>query len=68
MKLQFTKRELQQLDTIEQAWDGDELKIEDDGVKVWLVLPQNRRYNGDYVVENRINGVWHQTNCHFEMA
>ena len=49
MKLQFTKRELQQLDTIEQAWDGDELKIEDDGVKVWLVLPQNRQYNGDYV-------------------
>ena len=68
MKLQFTKRELQQLDTIEQAWDGDELKIEDDGVKVWLVLPQNRRYNGDYVVENRINGVWYQTSCHFEMA
>ena len=66
MKLQFTKRELQQLDTIEQAWDGDELKIEDDGVKVWLVLPQNRRYNGDYVVENRINGVWYQTSCHFE--
>jgi hypothetical protein len=68
MKLQFTKRELQQLDTIEQAWDGDELKIEDDGVKVWLVLPQNRQYNGDYVVENRINGVWYQTSCHFEMA
>ena len=68
MKLQFTKRELQQLDTIEQAWDGDELKIEDDGVKVWLVLPQNRQYNGDYVVENHINGVWHQTSCHFEMA
>ena len=66
MKLQFTKRELQQLDTIEQAWDGDELKIEDDGVKVWLVLPQNRQYNGDYVVENRINGVLYQTNCHFE--
>ena len=66
MKLQFTKRELQQLDTIEQAWDGDELKIEDDGVKVWLVLPQNRQYNGDYVVENRINGVWYQTSYHFE--
>ena len=66
MKLQFTKHELQQLDTIEQAWDGDELKIEDDGVKVWLVLPQNRQYNGDYVVENRINGVWYQTSYHFE--
>jgi len=66
MKLQFTKHELQQLDTIEQAWDGDELKIEENNVKVWLVLPENRRYNGDYVVENRINGVWHQTPGYFE--
>ena len=66
MKLQFTKHELQQLDTIEQAWDGDELKIEDDGVKVWLVHRENRTYNGDYVVENRINGVWYQTSYHFE--
>ena len=24
----FTKRDLYQLDTIEQAWDGDELKIQ----------------------------------------
>jgi len=66
MKLQFTKHELQQLDTIEQAWDGDELKIEDNNVKVWLVLPENRQYNGDYVVENCINGVWLQTPGYFE--
>jgi len=66
MKLQFTKRELQQLDTIEQAWDGDELKIEDGGVKVWLVHRENRAYNGDYVVENRIDGKWYQTNCWFD--
>jgi len=24
----YTKRQLESLDTIEQAWDGDELKIE----------------------------------------
>ena len=62
----FTKRDLYQLDTIEQAWDGDELKIEEQNVKVWLVLPQNRAYNGDYVIETCIKGVWHQQSCWFE--
>ena len=62
----FTKHNLQQLDTIEQAWDGDELKIEDDGVRVWLVHRENRAYNGDYVVETCINGAWHQQSCYFE--
>lgn len=62
----FTKRDLYQLDTIEQAWDGDELKIEEQNVRVWLVLPQNRAYNGDYVIETCINGVWHQQSCWFE--
>ena len=62
----FTRRELQQLDTIEQAWDGDELKIEDGGVKVWLTHRDNRQWNGDYTVEVRINGKWHQSSHHFE--
>ena len=62
---EFTKRELQQLDTIEQAWDGDELKVDDGDVKVWLVHRENRQYNGDYVVETRINGVWYQQACYF---
>jgi hypothetical protein len=62
---EFTKRELQQLDTIEQAWDGDELKIEEDGVKVWLTFPENRQYNGDYVVETRIDGKWYQQSFYF---
>lgn len=62
----FTKRELQQLDTIEQAWDGDELKIEEKGVRVWLVHRENWRYNGDYVVETRVNGKWEQQSCLFD--
>ena len=62
----YTKRELRDLDTIEQAWDGDELKVDDGDIRVWLVFPENRPYNGDYVVEVRINGVWHQHACYFE--
>jgi hypothetical protein len=64
--LNFTKRELSQLDTIEQAWDGDELKIHEGNIKVWLVSRENRPYNGDYVVETCINGCWNQTSFQFE--
>ena len=62
----YTKRELQLLDTIEQAWDGDELKIEDGNVKVWLTHRENRQWNGDYTIEVRINGKWHQSSHHFK--
>jgi len=62
----YTKRELRDLDTIEQAWDGDELKIDNGDIRIWLVHPENRQYNGDYVVETRINGSWHQTPGYFE--
>ena len=62
----YTKRELRDLETIEQAWDGDELKIDDGDIRVWLVHPENRQYNGDYVVETSINGSWHQTPGYFE--
>ena len=64
--MNYSKQELQQLDTIEQAWDGDELKIDDGDVKVWLVHRENRQYNGDYVVETCVNGKWIQKNCYFE--
>jgi hypothetical protein len=64
--ISYSKRDLQQLETIEQAWDGDELKIWEQGVKVWLTHPENRKYNGDYTIEIRINGVWHQQNGYFE--
>lgn len=62
MKYAYTRRELKMMDTIEQAWDGDELKIEEDGLKVWLVLPENTPYNGDFVIETLENGRWVQEN------
>jgi hypothetical protein len=60
MVMNYTKRELENLETIEQAWDGDELKIQEAGMKVWLVLRENRPYNGDYVVETLVDGRWEQ--------
>jgi hypothetical protein len=62
----YNKRELQQLDTIEQAWDGDELKIDDGDVRVWLVHKENIAYNGNYVIETKVNGKWNQTSYYFD--
>lgn len=62
---EYTKAELNSMDTIEQAWDGDELKIKTDTHRVWLVLRENRAYNGDYVVETLVNGGWEQTSYYF---
>jgi hypothetical protein len=62
---EYTKAELNSMDTIEQAWDGDELKIQTDTHKIWLVLPENRQYNGDYVVETLVNGGWEQASYYF---
>ena len=64
--MSYTKRELQNLETIEQAWDGDELKIEEEGYKVWLTHRDNRAYNGDYTIETLVDGRWEQENCIFE--
>lgn len=55
-----------QLDTIEQAWDGDELKIDDGDVRVWLTHRENLSYNGDYTIETRVNGKWNQESYLFE--
>ena len=66
--MNYSKHDLQQLETIEQAWDGDELKIEDDEVRVWLVHRENRQYNGDYVIETLINGRWEQQSYMFDQA
>lgn len=63
--MQYTKSELHQLGTIEQAWDGDELKIDDGDVRVWLTNRENRQYNGDYTVEKRVNGSWTQEQHYF---
>ena len=64
-QIQFTRYELEQLDTIEQAWDGDELKIDQGNYRVWLTTRENRQYNGDYVIETKVNGRWEQENCYF---
>ena len=64
--MKFTKRSLVYLDTIEQAWDGSELKVDDDDVRIWLNPRENRVYDGDYTLETRINGKWSQTKCYFE--
>ena len=63
--MQYTKRELESLETIEQSWDGDELKIQEDDYKVWLTHPENRAYNGDYTIEVLILGTWEQSNHSF---
>ena len=54
----FTKRELINMDTIEQSHSGDELKIEENNVRVWLTHRENRAYDGDYQVEIMVNGRW----------
>lgn len=67
MKTVYTKRELAAMDTIEQAWDGDELKVYGNSYRVWLVIPENRRYNGDYVIEvlDPKSGRWEQESYYF---
>jgi hypothetical protein len=63
----YSKRDLQYLDTIEQAWDGDELKIDDGETRVWLTNRENRAYNGDYTVETLNDmGKWEQQNYNFD--
>lgn len=65
MHTRYTRSELVNLDPIEQAWDGDELVIMDDGYKVWLTKPENRKFNGDYTVERLIEGKWVQDSYYF---
>ena len=62
---EYTKAELNSMETIEQAWDGDELKIKTDAHRIWLTLRENRQYNGDYVVETLVNGGWEQVSYYF---
>jgi hypothetical protein len=61
----YTKLELNRLETIEQSWDGDELKIQEDGYRVWLTHTENRAYNGDYTVETLVEGKWEQESFMF---
>jgi hypothetical protein len=61
----YTKSELNRLETIEQSWDGDELKIQEDGYRVWLTHRENRAYNGDYTIETLVEGKWEQESFMF---
>jgi hypothetical protein len=64
--MEYTKSELNRLETIEQAWDGDELKIDnEDGYRVWLTHRENRKYNGDYTIEKLVDGRWIQETYYF---
>lgn len=67
MHTRYTRSELVNLDTIEQAWDGDELKIQEDDYKVWLTHRENRQYNGDYTVERLIEGKWIGESYYFNL-
>jgi hypothetical protein len=64
--ISYSKRDLQQLETIEQAWDGDELKIDDGGIRVWLTNSENRKWNGDYTIEKLVDGRWKQQSFYFD--
>jgi hypothetical protein len=62
----YTKSELQRLDTLDQSWDGAELKILEEETRVWLVPRENRGYDGDYQVETRnATGKWIIKNYYF---
>jgi hypothetical protein len=56
--MEFTRSELRGYDTIEQSHSGDELKIDEGNVRVWLTHPENRAYDGDYQIEIKVNGKW----------
>jgi len=64
--MEYTRFDLINMDTIEQAWDGDELKIDDGDTRVWLTSSGNRLYNGDYTVEKKIKGIWIQQSRNFD--
>lgn len=58
MHTRYYRSELQELPTIEQAWDGDELKIQESDYKVWLTNRENVQWNGHYTVERLVDGKW----------
>jgi hypothetical protein len=56
--MEFTRAKLRGYDTIEQSHSGDELKIDEGNVRVWLTEEGNRAYDGDYQIETKIAGKW----------
>jgi hypothetical protein len=66
--MEFTRTELRQYDTIEQSHSGDELKIDNGSVRVWLTHHENRTYDGDYQIELRVNEPFHAAATHLYMS
>ena len=50
--MEYTRFDLINMDTIEQAWDGDELKIDDGDTRVWLTSRGNRMYTVTILLRN----------------
>ena len=64
--MNYTLSELRRLDTLEQSWDGAELKVDHGETRVWLVPRENREYDGDYQIETLNSaGKWVIENCYF---
>ena len=49
----YTQRELENMETLDQSWDGAELKVDDGDIRIWLVPRENRGYDGDYQIETK---------------
>lgn len=63
---EYTKRELESMPTIDQSWDGAELKVDDTDTRVWLVPREHRAYDGDYQIETKgPTGKWTIENYYF---
>ena len=54
----YSVSELRELPTIEQSWDGAELKIQTDTERVWLNPRENCAYDGKITCEVLVNGRW----------
>jgi hypothetical protein len=65
MKTNYTKSELKSLPTIEQAWNGDFLKIQTKRKRVWLTHSENIAFDGDYQVETLTKSGWKLKNYCF---
>ena len=61
----FTKHDLEQLTTIEQTLSGDKLKIQDNGLRIWLTSNENTTQKGDYYIEVKTNGMWERSKFYF---
>ncbi len=62
----YTQSELRNMETLDQSWDGAELKVDDGEIRVWLVPRENRGYDGDYQIETLgPTGKWTTKNYYF---